>query len=271
MKSAYIISAYKLPQFLYRLVDALQGAPVAIHIDLKSDIYPEVTAHFAAYPNVTFLPRHNCYWGLFGHVRASLEGMKWFMATEYDYALLLTAQCYPLKTIARIETELDDLQGRSVMQCEPFPRQEWMQYENGGYRRVEEFYFQLGRLRRIKLWRRKLPYKLHPYGGSGYWCLSRSAVSYVLDYVRSHKRLTRFFATTLIPDELFFHTILGNSPLREQLINNPLHYMTWADGSSHPAVLGVDAVATMCESGKWFARKFDDIAVLDAIDARVGR
>ena len=92
----------------------LRPNPVAIHVDRKSGILPELTRVFEGCPEVTFLPRHVCHWGLFGHVAASLEGLKWFLGTPCDYAILLTGQCYPLKSQGEIARDLANLQGRSV-------------------------------------------------------------------------------------------------------------------------------------------------------------
>ncbi len=269
MKAGYIISAYKRPDLLIRLVRVLDTSPIAIHVDRKSDIFDQVQAALASQANVTFLPRHDCHWGLFGHVKASLEGMTWFQRTPCDYAVLLTAQCYPVKTLREIGQDLGDLDGRSVIEHAAFPKAEWLEHERGGYRRLDHFFFRHPKRvapREITLWKRKPPYGLHPYGGAGYWCLSRSCVDHVLSYVRRYPRVKRFFSTTFIPDETFFHTILANSHLRDTLIDSSVHYTIWSPGIGSPAVLTPDMVPAAMASGAWFARKFDDHATLDLVD-----
>lgn len=287
MKPAYIVSAYKRPDLLIRLVRLLEGHPVAIHVDRKSDIFEEVQAALGSLPNITLLPRHVCHWGLFGHVRASLEGMKWFLGTSCDYAILLTGQCYPLKPQSEIERDLEDLGGRSVINFAAFPKAEW-QIDAGGYRRLDQFYFRarakrgdsrylrlnrfylrIGsevRFLRIKLWTRKPPLGLRPYGGSGYWCLSRNCVQYVIAFVRAHPEVKRFFSTTFVPDEMFFHTILANSPHRAELIDSAIHYIDWSGAGANPAVITAGSLPAAMASGAWFSRKFEDPAVLDLVD-----
>ena len=274
MQIAYIISAYHRPDLLFRLVDALGDAPVAVHIDRKSDIGPAVWARAGAYPNVTLLPRHVCYWGLFGHVAASLEGLKWFATTTADYAVLLTGQCYPIKTQAAIRLAANGLNGCSMIECSDFPKAEWLAGDDGGYRRIDRFYVKWPRRirpRAISLWRRQLPYQLHPAGGSSYWCLSREAVEYCLQFIATHPRFTRFCKSVFVPDEMFFQTILGNSPLRDRLVDKLMHYTDWSRGGASPAVLGLAELPAAMASGKWFARKFEDLAVLDAIDGTISR
>jgi hypothetical protein len=72
----------------------------------------------------------------------------------------------------------------------------------------------------------------------------------------------------LIPEEIFFQTVLVNSPLRETLVNRALHYTAWP-GGPHPKTLGVEDFPTLAASDVLYARKFDverDSLVLDAID-----
>lgn len=289
MKPGYIISAYRRPDLLFRLVESLGANPISIHVDKKSEIFDEVESRLGSLPNVELLPRHVCYWGLFGHVQASIEGMKWFAKTSCDYAVLLTGQCYPLKSNDNIKKELKLLNGKSVIENEKFPRLEWA-HDDGGYKRLDRFYFSidqpyykkissfdlitkevgrnelLRRVRGIRLWNRRLPLGLHPYGGSGYWCLSRACVEYILCYIKCHPEIVRFFSSTFIPDEMFFQTILANSPLKSQLINSPIHYMDWSQKRANPAILDVSSISSAIASGALFGRKFEDISVLDRVD-----
>jgi hypothetical protein len=206
-------------------------------------------------------------------VEASLEGLAWFLTTGCDYAILLTGQCYPIKTQDQIAQDLEDLNGRSILETSAFPKAEWSGWEMSGFRRVDRFYFQLGaKLRSLKPWARKMPLGMHPHGGSGYWCLSREAAAYVMDTVAANPAIVRFFSRTYVPDETFFQTLLANSPLKTKLVSALLHYTDWSGGGASPAVLTEAMLPKAMASGFWFARKFEDPAVLDAVDAlREGR
>ena len=82
-----------------------------------------------------------------------------------------------------------------------------------------------------------------------------------------------FFRRVLIPDELFFQTILLNSPLRDRIVNDNLRYMDWSRPNVPlPAVLGTGDLPQLQQSPALFARKFDvtvDSAILDMIDERI--
>lgn len=264
MKLGFIISGYKRPDLMARLALALEGRPCAIHIDAKSPVFGDVVDALKDRPDVHFLPRHTCHWGSFGHVEASLKGLRWMRETNCDYAALLTGQCYPLRSISSFELFLTMLNGSSIIDFNAFPHPRW---EGGGWPRVDRFHIQaFGRPRPVKLWPRRLPLGYYPYGGGSYWCLSRAAAEYILDFVDARPEFVRFFQSVLIPDEIFFQTILANSPLRSALTNDSIHYIAWTLNQPSPHIL--TSVDEALASGKWFARKFEDLAVLDAIDER---
>ena len=63
-------------------------------------------------------------------------------------------------------------------------------------------------------------------------------------------------------------TALLNSPLRDQVANETLHYIEWP-GGSHPRTFTTADFDRIAASGKLFARKFDvarDAEILDRID-----
>lgn len=264
MTVALIVSAYKDPALLGRLVARLDGRPCAIHVDAKVDAAPFV----AAVPRPAgahWLPRHVCHWGMFGHVAASLEGLRWFLGTGCGHVVLLTGQCYPLRPMDELEAWLDALGDASVLSHDPLPHPRWM---NGGLDRVERHHVRLfGRAWHLRLGRRAMPGGLRPYGGSSYWCLSRAAARLVVDAVDRDPALVEFFRRVWIPDETFFQTILANSPLGDRLVNDDVHHIEWVPHQPSPKVI-IDPGPALA-SGKWFARKFADQATLDAIDAHI--
>jgi hypothetical protein len=120
---------------------------------------------------------------------------------------------------------------------------------------------------------------LTPFASSQWWVLSRKAVDYILDFAASNPRLVRFYKHSLIPDEMFFHTILGNSPFRSRAARN-LTYADWSKGlSRNPAPLTREHLVQFAmpdfqlsdvegTGPCYFARKFSssDAALLDRID-----
>jgi hypothetical protein len=278
---AYIVSAYKLPDQLARLVMSLDtpDSHFFIHVDRKADdrVYRQMVSSLADVPTAHLLQRHRSDYGGFGHVRATLKGVSEIIRRrlEFDYAILLTGQDYPIRSNAEIRRFLASQAGKSFMEHFPLPARYW---QGGGLDRIESWHvrFRGRRLRlrpcpRLRLARR-FPPALRPFGGSAYWCLSRACVEYVHEFVRAHSSYIRFFRFVDVPDELFFQTILLNSPLGATIVNDDLRYVEWPTqaAAGGPAILGKDDFERIVQSSKLFARKFDvtlDAEILDLVDA----
>lgn len=281
MRLAYIISAYKLPHQLTRLVSRLDSdaSHFFIHVDRKTDdaTYRLMTDRLAARPNVHFLERHRCDYGGFGHVKATLTGIRAIvrLGLRVDYTILLTGQDYAITSSGEIEEFFKRHDGQSFMAYFPLPSEEW---EEGGMDRITEWHMRFrGRYLRFPgrlplPVRRGFPLGLQPFGGSAYWCLSRECVNYVRSFLDASPSYRRFFRYVNVPDEIFFHSILLNSPLKERVVNDDLRYLEWRNAATAggPAVLSDRDFAKIMNSGKLFARKFDvgkNEAILDMIDA----
>jgi hypothetical protein len=223
-------------------------------------------------PNVHFLPRHVSHWGGFGHVRASLKGLADVIerAVPFDYLVLLTGQDYPLRSATAIERFLADADGRSFMNYWPLPYAPWG--SRGGLDRLEDWHFITYLRSHLALpLRRRLPNGLVPWGGGAYWCLSRAVAEYIYGFVLQNPKYVHFFEHVLIPDELFFQTIIVNSPLHESIVNDNLRFIDWSREPA-PAILRVTDFPRLVASGKLFARKFDetvDATILDMLDNHI--
>lgn len=274
---AYIVSAYKLPAQLERLLRRLAAPDVcfAVHVDRKTRraVYEEMIARTRDL-DIVFLPRHVSHWGGFGHVRATLKGIEHLMSDSvpFDYAILLTGQDYPLRSPAAIASFLADSGERSFMNHWRLPYAPWG--DRGGLDRIQDWHvITYLRLHLTLPLRRRLPLGLTPYGGGAYWCLTKRVVDYVHGFVTANPAYVRFFEHVFVPDELFFQTIVMNSSLRDSVENENLRYIEWSRKPA-PAVLVQDDLPALLSSLKLFARKFDeqiDSSVLDAIDAHVDR
>jgi hypothetical protein len=273
---AYIVSAYKYPQQLGRLLRRLStpNATFAVHVDRKtrSAVFREMQRETADVPNVRFLERHVSHWRGFGHVRTTLKGIAEVLERDpdFDYVVLLTGQDYPLRSPAHIERVLGEAEGRSFMAHWPLPFPDWE--PRGGLDRIEDWHLvTYGRTRVSLPLGRRIPGGLRPYGGGAYWCLARPVVAHVHDFVQRNRAYVRFFEHVLVPDEIFFQTIVLNSPLAATVVNNHLRFIDWSDDPG-PTILRMEHLPRMIESGKLLARKFDatvDDQILDALDARI--
>jgi core-2/I-Branching enzyme len=94
-------------------------------------------------------------------------------------------------------------------------------------------------------------------------------VRYLVRFTDSRPEVVRFFRHVKMPDEIYVQTVLLNSPLRETIVADDIHYIDWSRGGSHPKTLGTEDYAKIVASGKLFARKFDpvhDAQILDLLD-----
>ena len=251
MTLAYVISAYMLPSQVVRLVERLQGPDrlIFIHVDRKSapGVFDDIAAGVRGIRDVEFLPRHDCHWGDFGHVRATLAGLDALAGRRFDYVALMTGQDYPIKSPPRVESRLAAKPDSSWMNHRPLPI---AGLEDEGYGRLPT---------------RTLPYGLRPYFGSGYWTLHHHAVEYVRRFVETHPAYVTYFERVHVPDEMFFQTILLNSPLARTIVDDDLRFIKWPG----PAILTGAAFDELKSAPDLWARKFDervDSAVLDRID-----
>jgi hypothetical protein len=293
---AYVISAYQLPEMLVRLVERLDapGTHTFIHVDARTPdrMFRAMTGPLAGRPNVEFLPRHACRWGDFGHVRATLDGLRALIGSgrPFDYVVLLTGQDYPLRSNARITETLGRADGKIFMRASRLPTDLWT--DGGTYRYENRFFHIAGRpfsfpgapfshaplnrawwriARRLGLYRR-FPDGLEPYGGSSYWMLPADAARYVVDRAVSDPALLKFFRYVRVPDEIFFQTLIMNSPLRTRCVDDDLRFIDWREGGDSPRILTCDDLSMLLSSNALFARKFDpgvDAEVLDRIDRTV--
>jgi hypothetical protein len=272
VRIAYVISAYRNLGQLARLVRRLHegGDEIVVHVDKKTDdgAYSGLLGSFDGIASVHFLERHTCHWGGFGHVRATLKGIRELRRREvdYDYLILLTGQDYPIKSNAFIHAFFEENRGKSFMAYNALPTPSWS--PRGGLDRIEYWHLRLyGKHLRLP-WKRRFPSGLRPFGGGAYWCLSRECIDLVSDFVAARSDAVDFFKHVDIPDELFFQTVIMNSELRHAVVNDNLRYIDWTRGV-RPAVLDVRDFERLRASRKLFARKFDvhhNGEILDLID-----
>lgn len=307
MRIAYIISAYKLPKQLVRLVRRLtvDGSRVYIHVDERTpmQVFQAMCMPLASVPGVTFLARHACHWGDFGHVAATLKGLAAIDALpngDYpEWVILLTGQDFPLKTPEGIAGFLAAHPGECFIEAKPlheFPA-DWLDRVqfwhfrlgpwrlpwpaplwNNLYNRSFNFNFATGRfarqwnrLVRLSPRRRRLlpPHRI--YGGSSYWCLPGEAVRIVMTFVRQNPGFVRFFRHVDVPDEFFFQTILANSSLAPRITGHNLTFIDWeTPNPTLPRVFESEDMARLRQQPELFARKFDSSrfpGVLDLLES----
>lgn len=286
MKAAYILLAHKNPAQVKRLIERLNNQPceIFLHLDLGMPAarHQEFLDSLQGIANIHLLHRHFTNWGSIRLVLATLEGVRAVLsdAPDCEYALLISGQDYPIQPLTRLYDFLERSQGNSYLEYSPLPNPIWR--DHGGWDRINSWHYDFAiRNNLLRVWvknkvnhllnilrpKRKFLPGYQPFGGAQWWCLQRRCLEHVIHTVRCRPDILRYFSAVRIPDELFFHTLLLNSPLRQSIINRKLTYVDW-DGPPYPRVLRSDDLPSLTASDCFFARKFDmtvDIKVMESL------
>jgi hypothetical protein len=252
--------------------------------DARDEDYSILSDKFQNNHNVTFIKRFETIWGK-GIIDPVLEGVKTIIRENIscDFLILMSGQDYPLKTNDEIIQFFSEYQGFSFINSVPLPDPEW---DINISSRWENYYFNFINPRKSKIRRRvnlglnlivnlfiqvikgkrKFPKNYIPYGGSAWWCLSKEGVEYLHNFTNDNPIFIKFFENVFIPDEIFFQTVLVNSPLKNKIINASLTYDDWSTNAAHPKTLCIEDFEKLISSGKLYARKFDETWCPDILD-----
>ena len=208
-------------------------------------------------------------------VEATLALMRQALSRRvpYDYLVLLSGACYPIRSRSYIQRFLEQNKGGEFIQCTRMPEINPADLPPGQLERNYRLVF--------RDWRQGLG-DLQAYIGSSWWALTSEACRYILDFPTAHQTAMKFFEKTWAPDEIFFQTVLANSPFAPQM-RRKLTYADWSMGGIHPAEvtprhikafeknweeMGIFGNPSAC-----FTRKIpnDGGAVVDLIDNMVAR
>jgi hypothetical protein len=307
----YIILVHRSPNQIKRLITALQGTCTRffLHVDKKADILP-FKKELENLPDIFYVPddkRCTGQWGGIELVEATLNTLAIVPHdTEKSYYVLLSGQDYPIRSAAEIETFLVENYGNEYIDIFPMPSKQWWPAPYGMDRvnkyifrksssrydfvlfpslLEKEFYkpFFLKELAKLiirgkinfagKLFkRRQFPVYLKPYGGHQWWAITQETIQLILCFLKSHSDYLTYHQDSLVPDEIFFQSIVKyilpeNAPIKPCL--------TYANWTRKAEVLPITFTAQDIDELKMqsteylYARKFDsdkDKEILALID-----
>jgi hypothetical protein len=297
MRAGYLVQSHRDPDQVARLVRTLRhGSPdCLVHV---SHDFASSPLDLAGVPGVVVRAARGGY-GDFSHVRRYLDAVEDLAPDRPDWIVNITGQDYPIRPVAEAEAEL--AAGDADGYLEYFPaldpdRSAWP------VRRARSRYlFRHRRLlalspaakRRLRPLqalnyvqpvlrvhvsygltvgiRRRSPFGPHfvLYGGSAYHSLSWPCVDYLREFCAARPEVLRYYEGTLSPVESLVQTILVNSG-RFRLTGDCRRYFDFRGSTfNHPRFLGLEDLPRALASGADFARKIEDPAVLDALDAQI--
>lgn len=290
MEKGYIILAHKFPEQLYRLVKRLDDneSTFYIHIDKKKEL--KDFNNLLDFGNkVQFIKRESSNWGGIGIVKAVINGLKAVSDSDKktERIILLSGQDYPIKSNKYINEFLRTSPHKIFIKHWKMPNFEiWK--KRGGMFRFDKYFFGMKPSQKFfakvlnftgiifPFVKRKLPYKLAPYGGWQWWMIDMYALNYILNFLKDHPGYLKYHEYTFVPDEIFFQIILLNAKdekILSGIANDDMRYLQWKQ-KSHPETLLKENFEEIAASKDLFARKFDsdiDEEILDLIDENVLR
>lgn len=287
MRIAYLIMAYHQPELVARMIHRLDdgNCDFFIHVDRKVD--QSLFERLIKIPHAVFVKRRRTVnWGGWNMVQATLDLLELARANQYkfDYFQLLSDSCYPIKSNQYIRDKLASNDHNYITVNGPVETDSPFHWWIANYhapdfiklRTFEKFVL----FRTLRTWParivpRKPPLGMTVFKGWQWWCLNDECVTFMIDFIKANAAFKTFFRFVRIPDEMFFQTILINSPLRDSLrpgfaegciAGN--HFVQWKDG--RPLTLTLEHLPDMQATGACFARKFslvESASLLDRLDA----
>jgi hypothetical protein len=278
MQTAYLIAAHHQPKHLARLIRILDGAECAflVHIDAKVDeeIFKDAVGGRS---NVIFSRRRRkVNWGGFSQVETTLVLLSEALGLDRSFHrfCLLSGSDFPIKRNSRILTEFATT--KEFMRVD----RRLDAYENNEHCRYVGYYWFMDSssrsLKRLSGRLKRKPYKhIDLYHGSNWWALTRDCVDYVLRFLASNDGYRSFFKFARCPDEIFFHSIVKQSPFASKITHDfetkfdcaeyfqpneyGCHYIDWnAKIDKLPKILDLGDFDKLLGSQSLFARKFDE-------------
>ena len=275
MKLAILIMAHRLPKQVALLCNCLMHNDIDIFIHIDKKVDDTSFKNLINTPNTFFIHnRTSTDWGAFSIVDTIINCFVEIMDSyKYDYICNISGQDFPIKTMPQLIHYINENFGSEFIENVPFSNEnEWWK-ENT--RRVQTYSFinlnfkgkyRIEKVINLITTKRKPPKNILFSGNSGWFCLSSKAISFLITSFKQDKKMTNFFRYVWGADEIYFSTVLYNSPLRKRMIGNLL-YTEWpSENKLHPKVFTAQDKIQLQQSNKLFARKFDYTIDKEIID-----
>lgn len=272
---AILITAYKNYHHLENLVNFFDGSfNIYIHIDKKSSLSKENLNKLSSKERVQYVSQqYKINWGGINHLKAILDLIKEAINNkENEYFHLITGHDYPIKPLEVFSQFFEKNKGNDFMEYHTLPYSSWP--ENGMDRLSRYNIYDLldgrtgvnerlikgfSKLQKAIGFKRSFSKNFPPlFGGSTYWSLKRESLEYVFQYMNDHPKYLKRFKYSFCSEEIFFQTILLNSPMKETILNNNMRFIIWEDRNGNfPANLDSSDYENIKNSDALFARKFE--------------
>jgi hypothetical protein len=272
LKQGILITAYKNVHHLEKVIAYFdENFYFFIHIDRKSHVDPKIIDRLQRHQRVFISRKYKVNWGGFNHLRSILLLIEAALSNNVKYLHLISGHDFPIKKCATIRNFPKANYPFEFIEYFPLPTNVW---KNGGLDRILYYNFydlfdaksRLVRLIRLAYnVQRRLNFqreysKDFPtlYGGTTWWSLSSDCLTYVLAYIKKNPLFLKRFKYTFCSEELFFQTVIMNSPFKKNVVNDSKRFIVWERKHGNcPANLDLSDLDALSQSDKIFARRFE--------------
>jgi hypothetical protein len=271
-KHAFLVGAYKKPDYLLSLIDSLDSekSNIYIHINKNNDNeFQTFKQKIANRPNIHYFSVVPVQWGGITMIQSQLflckEALK---DSENEYFHFITGQDVLIKPLNSF-FEFIESSDNSYISYGLLDKKE-LDYRFNYYHLFDTFNItyakiSFGRLLEwllshfqmiIRLRYEELPFDTI-YKGSPWCSLQRKALKYCVNELTEKKCYLKRFRYTFAPDESLFHSLLLSSH-NFPIINDNLRYIIWDKSYvGGQKLLTEDDFEILVESNDFFARKVD--------------
>lgn len=275
MRHAILITAHRNFDHLLYLVRYFDADfDIYIHIDKKSRITPDEIYQLRHMEGVCGIYRkYSVNWGGYRFLKTILFLVKQVVRRGgVDYVHLISGSDIPIKKLSDFKAFFEQQPVHEYLENFSLPSSRW---SGGGLNRLR--YYQLNDFLNLRVsknmerqraffrfqdkWhiRRSISSKLPRfYGGGNWWSLSWECLSYVAEYTRNQKRLLKRLKFTFASDEIYFQTVIMNSPYAGRVVDDHMRYIDWRYRNGNmPANLDLSDFEKIVGSPYLFARKIE--------------
>jgi len=281
MKIALAIQCHANSKQINRLIEFFhdEDIDIYIHVDKKSNIINEIEIN----NNVKIVKDSvDVRWGQISQVEATLKLFNLINSSErsYDYVHLISGEDYPVKSLQEFKDFFKE------------NKNEYIQYgflptkilSRNGIDRYSVYYpkWMIDRpckilkrtirvvyrefILRTHLFKRKFDLEDYICYGSSWFSITGACMKYILIYLKEHKKYYNFFKNSIYSDEMFFQTIIVNSPFKNHIKNDNLRYIDWSEKQGSPKTLNIDDAKKAIFINTFFARKIVNMDVINFIE-----
>ncbi|NBZ86558.1 DUF5928 domain-containing protein [Stagnihabitans tardus] len=275
-KIAYILLCHKDPAGIIAQAERLTAAGdfIAIHFDAraKREDYDRIREALATNPAVAFAARRvKCGWGEWSLVDATLQAVEAAVEAfpRATHFYMLSGDCMPVKTAEYAHRFLDATECDYIESFDFFAsdwiktgiKEERLIYRHFFNERTQKkwFYRSMQWQERLGL-KRSVPHDIQMMIGSQWWCLRRRTVELILAFCKARPDVMRFFATTWIPDETFFQTLVRHLVPEVEIKARTLTFLMFTDYGM-PVSFYNDHYDLLLAQDYLFARKISPDAI----------